>query len=78
MTGCWEWRNDAWHAALPFTVTHQPPPHSPSRTAPPPLQSFVESNGTVLSTNWSEVGTGTVEGSAPKGMEMHDWNERNR
>ncbi|XP_074281743.1 protein SGT1 homolog B-like [Silene latifolia] len=36
-------------------------------------KSFVESNGTVLSTNWKEVGTKKVEGSAPDGMEMRKW-----
>ncbi|KAK9277180.1 hypothetical protein L1049_006719 [Liquidambar formosana] len=36
-------------------------------------KSFVESNGTVLSTNWKEVGSKTVEGSAPDGMEMKKW-----
>eukprot|EP01102_Stenamoeba_stenopodia_P022891 TRINITY_DN9703_c0_g1_i1.p1 TRINITY_DN9703_c0_g1~~TRINITY_DN9703_c0_g1_i1.p1 ORF type:complete len:361 (+),score=98.62 TRINITY_DN9703_c0_g1_i1:161-1243(+) len=39
------------------------------------IKSFVESGGTVLSTNWTEVGTKKVEGSPPKGMEMHSWNE---
>ncbi|XVF09959.1 hypothetical protein REPUB_Repub07fG0142400 [Reevesia pubescens] len=36
-------------------------------------KSFVESNGTVLSTNWKEVGAKKVEGSAPDGMEMKKW-----
>ncbi|XP_068644877.1 protein SGT1 homolog [Aristolochia californica] len=36
-------------------------------------KSFVESNGTVLSTNWKEVGTKKVEGSPPEGMEMKKW-----
>ncbi|CAB4301942.1 unnamed protein product [Prunus armeniaca] len=36
-------------------------------------KSFVESNGTVLSTNWKEVGHKKVEGSAPDGMEMKKW-----
>ncbi|WOL15439.1 hypothetical protein Cni_G24220 [Canna indica] len=36
-------------------------------------KSFVESNGTVLSTNWNEVGSKKVEGSAPDGMEMKKW-----
>jgi len=33
----------------------------------------VESNGTVLSTNWKEVGTKKVEGSPPDGMELKKW-----
>jgi hypothetical protein len=33
----------------------------------------VESNGTVLSTNWKEVGSKKVEGSLPDGMEMKKW-----
>ncbi|XP_007038852.2 PREDICTED: protein SGT1 homolog B [Theobroma cacao] len=36
-------------------------------------KSFVESNGTVLSTNWNEVGAKKVEGSPPDGMEMRKW-----
>ncbi|KAL8148347.1 protein SGT1 homolog [Apium graveolens] len=36
-------------------------------------KSFVESNGTVLSTNWKDVGSKKVEGSAPDGMEMRKW-----
>ncbi|KAM7463755.1 hypothetical protein LguiA_031876 [Lonicera macranthoides] len=36
-------------------------------------KSFIESNGTVLSTNWKEVGSKVVEGSAPDGMEMKKW-----
>ncbi|KAK4431419.1 protein SGT1 [Sesamum alatum] len=36
-------------------------------------KSFVESNGTVLSTNWKEVGSKKVEGSPPDGMEMKKW-----
>ncbi|MED6122175.1 Cochaperone protein, variant 3 [Stylosanthes scabra] len=36
-------------------------------------KSFVESNGTVLSTNWKEVGSKKVEGSAPDGMELKNW-----
>ncbi|KAH1082876.1 hypothetical protein J1N35_022637 [Gossypium stocksii] len=36
-------------------------------------KSFVESNGTVLSTNWKEVGAKKVEGSPPDGMEVKKW-----
>lgn len=36
-------------------------------------KSFVESNGTVLSTNWQEVGSKKVEGSPPEGMEVKKW-----
>lgn len=36
-------------------------------------KSFVESNGTVLSTNWKEVGTKEVEGTPPDGMELKKW-----
>ena len=39
------------------------------------MKSYVESNGTVLSTNWDEVGAGEVKGQAPAGMEMHSWTE---
>ncbi|CAN4097549.1 unnamed protein product [Withania somnifera] len=37
------------------------------------MKSFVESNGTVLSTNWKEVGSKMVEGSPPDGMELKQW-----
>ncbi|XP_025152676.1 protein SGT1 homolog [Harpegnathos saltator] len=37
-------------------------------------KSFVESGGTVLSTNWSEVGQGKVERKPPDGMEWKMWN----
>jgi suppressor of G2 allele of SKP1 len=37
------------------------------------MKSYVESNGTVLSTNWSEVGKGKVETSPPDGMEAKTW-----
>ncbi|KAK1326144.1 hypothetical protein QJS10_CPA01g02268 [Acorus calamus] len=37
------------------------------------LKSFIESNGTVLSTNWKEVGAKKVEGSPPDGMELKKW-----
>lgn len=36
-------------------------------------KSFVESGGTVLSTNWSEVGQGKVERKLPDGMEWKSW-----
>lgn len=36
-------------------------------------KSFIESNGTVLSTDWKEVGSKKVEGSAPEGMEVKKW-----
>jgi len=39
------------------------------------MKSFVESGGTVLSTNWDEVGKSKVKGSPPQGLEMHDWKE---
>lgn len=32
------------------------------------MKSYVESNGTCLSTNWSEIGTKTVETKPPEGM----------
>jgi hypothetical protein len=34
------------------------------------MKSFVESNGTCLSTNWNEVGQGKVECKPPDGMEV--------
>jgi suppressor of G2 allele of SKP1 len=39
------------------------------------MKSYVESNGTVLSTNWEEVGAAEVKGSPPTGMEMKSWND---
>jgi len=36
-------------------------------------KSFVESNGTVLSTNWKDVGKKKIEGSPPSGMDMKKW-----
>ncbi|OAY82117.1 Protein SGT [Ananas comosus] len=36
-------------------------------------KSFIESNGTVLSTNWKDVGSKKVEGSPPEGMELKKW-----
>ncbi|KAF3281481.1 hypothetical protein TWF970_002042 [Orbilia oligospora] len=37
------------------------------------MKSYVESNGTALSTNWGEVGRGKVETSPPDGMEAKKW-----
>ncbi|KAL8655037.1 MAG: hypothetical protein Q9226_003198 [Calogaya cf. arnoldii] len=37
------------------------------------MKSYQESNGTTLSTNWSEVGQGKVETQAPDGMEAKPW-----
>ncbi|XP_059642648.1 protein SGT1 homolog isoform X2 [Cornus florida] len=37
------------------------------------IKSFVESNGTVLSTNWEDVGSKKVEDSPPDGMELKKW-----
>lgn len=39
------------------------------------VKSFTESGGTVLSTNWEEVGKGHVKGSPPPGQEMHKWGD---
>ena len=39
------------------------------------MKSYQESNGTALSTNWSEVGKGPVETSPPDGMEAKKWGE---
>ncbi|CAL9195855.1 unnamed protein product, partial [Musa hybrid cultivar] len=36
-------------------------------------KSFVESNGTVLSTNWNEVGSKKMESTPPDGMELKKW-----
>lgn len=36
-------------------------------------KSFVESNGTVLSTDWADVGSKKIEGSPPEGMELKKW-----
>ena len=38
-------------------------------------KSFQESGGTVLSTNWKDVGSKKVEGEAPKGLEMKKWSD---
>lgn len=40
------------------------------------IKSFTESGGTVLSTNWDEVGKAPVKGAPPKGQEMHKWNDK--
>ena len=37
------------------------------------MKSYQESNGTALSTNWTEVGKGPVETSPPEGMEAKKW-----
>lgn len=37
------------------------------------MKSFQESNGTVLSTNWAEVGSKKVECTPPDGMEAKPW-----
>ena len=37
------------------------------------MKSYVESNGTTLSTNWDEVGKGRVKGKAPEGSVMRKW-----
>jgi suppressor of G2 allele of SKP1 len=37
------------------------------------MKSYQESNGTVLSTNWAEVGKGKVETSPPDGMVEQKW-----
>lgn len=37
------------------------------------IKSYQESGGTVLSTNWSEVGKGTVERRPPDGLEWKSW-----
>ncbi|KAG0086669.1 Suppressor of G2 allele of SKP1 [Podila epicladia] len=38
------------------------------------MKSFTESNGTCLSTNWDEVGKGTVETRPPEGMVARKYN----
>ncbi|EAT32718.1 AAEL015061-PA [Aedes aegypti] len=38
------------------------------------MKSFYESGGTVLSTNWSEVGAKTVDVKPPDGCEFKKWN----
>eukprot|EP01123_Difflugia_compressa_P000163 TRINITY_DN10267_c0_g1_i1.p1 TRINITY_DN10267_c0_g1~~TRINITY_DN10267_c0_g1_i1.p1 ORF type:complete len:400 (-),score=99.90 TRINITY_DN10267_c0_g1_i1:76-1275(-) len=39
------------------------------------LKSYQESGGTVLSTNWDEVGKSEVKGHPPKGMDMKLWKD---
>ena len=39
------------------------------------MKSFQESNGTVLSTNWDEVGKKPVECTPPEGMVVKKWGE---
>ena len=36
-------------------------------------KSYQESSGTVLSTNWREIGVKKVEGTPPTGMEMRKY-----
>ncbi|XP_014672543.1 PREDICTED: protein SGT1 homolog [Priapulus caudatus] len=38
-------------------------------------KSFVESGGTVLSTNWGEVGTKKIDVKPPDGMEYRKWDQ---
>ena len=37
------------------------------------MKSFVESNGTVLSTDWKDVGSKKIEASPPEGMDLRKW-----
>lgn len=39
------------------------------------LKSFYESGGTVLSTDWNEIGKSKVEVKPPEGLEVRRWNE---
>jgi len=39
------------------------------------MKSYVESNGTTLSTNWAEVGKGKVETSPPDGLVAKKWDD---
>ena len=61
-----------------------PPPPRPRRdiyanadedTRRAMMKSYVESNGTALSTNWKEVGAGKVETKPPQGMEARKFGE---
>eukprot|EP01006_Ploeotia_vitrea_P031831 TRINITY_DN64131_c0_g3_i1.p2 TRINITY_DN64131_c0_g3~~TRINITY_DN64131_c0_g3_i1.p2 ORF type:complete len:347 (+),score=80.00 TRINITY_DN64131_c0_g3_i1:36-1076(+) len=40
------------------------------------MKSYVESGGTVLSTNWDEIGSKKTEATPPKGMEWASWDKR--
>jgi len=42
------------------------------------MKSYLESGGTVLSTNWEDVGKGEVKGSPPDGLEMKKWSDLNK
>ncbi len=37
------------------------------------MKSFSESGGTTLSTNWQDVGSRTVTGEPPAGVERKKW-----
>jgi len=39
------------------------------------MKSFQESGGTVLSTNWEDVGKRNVEGTPPDGLVMKKWSD---
>ncbi|KAL6072088.1 Cochaperone protein [Balamuthia mandrillaris] len=39
------------------------------------MKSFLESGGTVLSTNWEDVGKRKVECTPPEGLEVRRWND---
>lgn len=41
-------------------------------------KSYIESGGTVLSTDWSQIGRKKVEIEAPEGMEFKDWDSGRR
>ena len=47
--------------------------HADADTRRAMMKSYQESNGTALSTNWSEVGKGKVETQPPDGMEAKPW-----
>ncbi|KAL3313048.1 Suppressor of G2 allele of SKP1 [Cichlidogyrus casuarinus] len=46
---------------------------APDETKKAMIKSFTESNGTVLSTNWNEVGAKPVEMQPPDGMEYKNY-----